>query len=425
MAARQRDEQRQSFNFRPLSSSPPSSACLRSLSIGILSLLAVLFFFSASLAFFPWLLPASVRNILLQPPAPGTSTGLAELIEALNRTQLSLQDELAELREETARCQQLLDDLRRETIELKNKTKLLEQGLGIPQIPQALPVLLLGGGPYNPPPERYSLPSNTWSKGVPQLINCLKGIGSSVLANLDILVTGGGRPGTTETQIYSAITRTWQAGPPMNVRRSYHSSTTLPNGDVLVVGGLIGGVGLDSVEIFSHATKTWRTVQALPEGQGRGGHVAVLLPSGNVLVGGGDDGSTVLASALEYSPSSDVWREVEPMQTARAYAAGCTLTDGTVLIVGGSDASRKVLDSAEVYNSKSEEWSFVASMRVPRHHHSATQMDGQAIIAGGATLADQPTDSVEAYSPDTNSWRSLKSLTAPRSAHSAVAYPNV
>jgi hypothetical protein len=75
----------------------------------------------------------------------------------------------------------------------------------------------------------------------------------------------------------------------------------LPNGNVLVAGGNGGNPAgsLVSAELYHPASGTWTTTGSL--GAARSSHTATLLPNGKVLVGGGvSDTSGVLTSAELY-----------------------------------------------------------------------------------------------------------------------------
>ena len=71
------------------------------------------------------------------------------------------------------------------------------------------------------------------------------------------------------------------ASPP---HASSHTATLLPNGKVLVAGGL-HGVRLASAELYDPASGTWTATGSLATA--RDDHTATLLPNGKVLVAGG------------------------------------------------------------------------------------------------------------------------------------------
>ena len=86
--------------------------------------------------------------------------------------------------------------------------------------------------------------------------------GVSILPDGDVIVTGG--IGDTDTSIYDPATDTWRAGPPMNIGRGYQGQTTLPDGQVFVLGGSwSGGTGGKLGEIWS-PTANWRELPNVP-----------------------------------------------------------------------------------------------------------------------------------------------------------------
>jgi hypothetical protein len=77
--------------------------------------------------------------------------------------------------------------------------------------------------------------------------------------------------------------------------RSSHTATLLPNGKVLVAGGVGSSGILASAEIYDPASGSWTATGNMLSG--REFHTATLLPNGQVLVAGGVGYGPVLASA--------------------------------------------------------------------------------------------------------------------------------
>src|SRR5664279_1484796 len=114
---------------------------------------------------------------------------------------------------------------------------------------------------------------------------------------------------------------TWANTGRMNVARTAHSATLLPNGQVLVAGGE-GTTGfLSSAELYNPSTGRWTVTGSMATS--RLGQSAALLPNGLVLVAGGivnisDTGVvTVTASAELYNPSTGQWTSTGALNTAR------------------------------------------------------------------------------------------------------------
>jgi WD40 repeat protein len=164
--------------------------------------------------------------------------------------------------------------------------------------------------------------------------------------------------------------------------RDFHTATLLPNGHVL----LAGGVGtpfayLASAELYDPATGILTTTGSLAVG--RLGHTATLLRNGKVLVVGGDGSSGVLASAELYDPTTGTWTTTGSLTTARFVSTSTLLTNGKVLVVGGEDNSNNILASAELYDPVSGTWTPTGSLTIGRYSQTATLLpDGNVLVAG-------------------------------------------
>lgn len=100
--------------------------------------------------------------------------------------------------------------------------------------------------------------------------------------------------------------------------RRGHTATLLPNGKVLVAGG-VSGAFLASAEWFDPATGTWTPTG--PLGTARVNHTATLLSNGKVLIAGGENlrelGADPLASAELYDPATGTWTPTGSLGTSR------------------------------------------------------------------------------------------------------------
>src|SRR5262249_56355469 len=93
----------------------------------------------------------------------------------------------------------------------------------------------------------------------------------------------------------------------LNPPRFHHTSTLLPDGRVLVVGGEYRSTPLASAELYDPATGTWSNTGSLSTA--RDSHTATLLTNGMVLVAGGreTDPGPALATAELYDPATGSW----------------------------------------------------------------------------------------------------------------------
>ena len=86
------------------------------------------------------------------------------------------------------------------------------------------------------------------------------------------------------------------AGTPVNAR-TWLTSTLLPNGKVLVVGGNRGAfTWFSQAELYDPATNTWSATGGL--GGLRSNHTAMLLQGGKLLIAGGTNTVTLSSTEL-------------------------------------------------------------------------------------------------------------------------------
>ena len=190
--------------------------------------------------------------------------------------------------------------------------------------------------------------------------------------------------------------------------RQGHTATILNNGKVLIAGGfatLAGWPVWASAEVFDPVAGIFTATGSMASP--RASHTATVLPDGRVLIAGGvtvvEDPSgnypPPLSSAELYDPSTGVFSATGDMNTGRSSHAATLLNNGKVLISGGSaDAS------AELYDPSSGTFSPAGNMTAVRDPDFAVLLpSGKVLIeggGGGCDVAPQP----ELYDPVTGSF---------------------
>ena len=208
----------------------------------------------------------------------------------------------------------------------------------------------------------------------------------------------------------------------LRTARAAHTATTLPAGQVLVVGGMAdGGGSLSSVELFDPASNSVQEVGNLTAR--RAGHTASLLDDGRVLVAGGYSGE-YLGSVEVFDPPTKRFRSAGSLEVARSGHTATLLSDGRILFAGGVGRDWTFLRSVELFDPKTGRSELVGSMSVPRESHSATLLaDGRVLIVGGHA-GRRPNQHVHAaaeiFSPRTQRFEAAGSLVTARHKHDAV-----
>jgi len=217
-----------------------------------------------------------------------------------------------------------------------------------------------------------------------------------------------------------------------------HTSTLLPNGEVLLAGGFVNSVWDYSGSTSYNEATLYDSATGVFSGTGnmtasRGGHTATLLANGKVLIAGGadqDPTGTGLDSAELYDPSTGAFTQTGSMAVGRFLHTATLLQNGKVLFVGGALTSTSdPVASAELYDPVTGSFTKTGAMATAREQHTATLLaDGRVLIVGGTTPTGtgdlQPTATVEIYDPSTGSFSVTGSMAEARSLHTATFLPS-
>ena len=247
------------------------------------------------------------------------------------------------------------------------------------------------------------------------------------LPNGKVLVAGGvGSSYLSSAAMYNPSNGAWTATGSMTAARGYHTATSLQDGRVLVAGGYkAGGTGVSgypmNVELYDPSNGTWTATGSMITA--RADHTATPLPDGRVLVAGGHGISGYLSSAEMYDPSNGTWTATGSMVAARGSHTATLLPDGKVFVTGGYNGSSH-LSSAELYNPSNGTWTATGSMTAFRQDHTASLLpDGKVIAVGGHGISGY-LSSAELYNPSNGTWTATGSMSAARSSHTATPLPD-
>ena len=171
-----------------------------------------------------------------------------------------------------------------------------------------------------------------------------------VLSTGKVLVTGGRPNASTNVlntaELFDPVMGTFAATGNMQRFRRLHRATTLANGNALITGGLGGTTGtsnatLNNAELYDPVAGTF-SFTAGTMVSSRSSHLQTLLPDGRVLIVGGigGAGNTVLNTAELYDPTTNTFAATTGnMQAARNSPFLIVLPNGKVLVLGGDDGA--------------------------------------------------------------------------------------
>ena len=255
---------------------------------------------------------------------------------------------------------------------------------------------------------------------------------ATLLPDGKVLVAGGllRNGATASAWLYDPSTGTWTATRNMVTPRQFASATLLLNGKVLVAGGGSTASGADSTsaELFDPSTGTWRATANMvrPHSQA----TATLLPNGQVLAAGGGTGTPSTATAELYNPDTGSWTATKNMTAPRQDQTATLLPDGKVLIAGGYDDTITAANggipedvaSAELFDPATGSWVATGSMADPRGGQMATLLpDGKVLVTGG--VGGGPGAIVaELYDPDARAW--TRAGSTPLDSETATLLPD-
>lgn len=205
----------------------------------------------------------------------------------------------------------------------------------------------------------------------------------------------------------------------MNVLRGDHSATLLPNGQVLVAGGLVNGAPVSSVEVYYPNANTWTSVSNMLGS--RANHTATLMPNGPLVFLGGYQGTLDVGTSELYDPINYQSLDNKLMGlTASMTNHTATLLPDGILAVGGTANPRIAL----FFNGT--EWGTTSSPPNDHSHHTATLLpNGQILIVGGGATGSE-TAAVDIYDRSApGNWNPgpaypVSPLNVPRTNHAAT-----
>jgi hypothetical protein len=244
------------------------------------------------------------------------------------------------------------------------------------------------------------------------------GHSATLLPDGTVLIAGGMRRNQDfyhSAEIFDPAKNKFQRVGDMALARVGPVAVLLTSGKVLILGGWVGHETTDEVEEYDPATKKFILAGKMTAKRARPS--ATLLDNGDVLIAGGadSDGAGGVATAELYHPATRVFEALPSMRDGRVAHTATLLSDGRVLIVGGRGA--KVNAGAEVYDPRTKKFVATGNLNVERYKHTAALLpDGRVLVAGGSDAHDWngTTNSAEIYDPATQKFTTTSPLSEAR-----------
>lgn len=184
------------------------------------------------------------------------------------------------------------------------------------------------------------------------------------------------------------------------------TSTTLPDGGLLIAGGMDQAGPRRSIEIFNPRSGKSKSLPQMA--QGRAYHSATILPDGRVFVFGGvGKNQRVLNTGMIVDPDTGESQDVLTKSglTSRAYHTASLLTDGRVLLVGGRSDGEQLVESAQIWDYRTLTATPAGTLSLSREKHTATLLtDGNVLIEGGVDATGAATEAAELFNVDATTF---------------------
>ncbi|HWF12832.1 MAG TPA: kelch repeat-containing protein [Candidatus Acidoferrales bacterium] len=244
------------------------------------------------------------------------------------------------------------------------------------------------------------------------------GHAAAQLADGRLLLTGGEDAFLnviSSAEIYDPVSGGFTLTGPLIQGRHGHTATLLGNGNVLIVGGYEDSAGAQNgntlvatAEIYNPASGTFSLISG--PNLARAYHTATLLPNGKVLIAGGVTAAQLQSptSSVEiYDPVMQAFTQAGNMFAVRYNHAATLMNDGRVLIsdgltIAGTPGNGIGLD--EIYDPSSGQFAQAGPKEVINNHSAAPT--ASILLQNGQVLADNQS----IFDPVSNSLTTLSSL---------------
>jgi len=265
-------------------------------------------------------------------------------------------------------------------------------------------IVLMGGNPNPSDVWRSTDKGATWT-----LMNasagCIfeEGHSSVALQDNSIVTMGKVWDGSVVSQVWQSTDygTTWSL---MTTNtewstRSDHSSVALPDGSIVLLGGCDYNTitPLNDVWRSTDRGATWSLMNAEKGWLGRADHSTVTLPDGSIVIMGGKINDAGMITSL----MNDVWRSTDNGTTwvqmnssagwsKRWWQSGVALPDGSIVVMGGYDFLTELSD---VWRStdKGATWTLMTASAEwgPRRDQNCVALsDGSIILGPGFSTVD-------------------------------------
>lgn len=216
-----------------------------------------------------------------------------------------------------------------------------------------------------------------------------------------LVLLAGGQTATQvpSAELYDPFTDTTTALAGLQIPRSSHAALRLPDGRVLIFGGIARDPGaVPAPELFDPETRRF-TLLAMPEALQRINHALLHNSSGGAFVIGGEDayGGEPQRSTLRLTGTATA--PAPAMNVARTLVRAAPMADGRIWVAGGnSGIGLRCEASTEWLSPDGSAWTPGPALSVGRAYHTVDRLaSGKLLVIGGNDSATHVLGTAELY----------------------------
>lgn len=201
--------------------------------------------------------------------------------------------------------------------------------------------------------------------------------------------------GISFVQIYDPDADEWRRGPEIPVtRRRGAAGAVVYDGQIYIVGGLVGGHGpqanaVDWLDVFDPETGQWRALTDKPAPRVRDHFQAAVVNDKMYLVGGRNTGvpgfiDSTIAAVDVYDFETERWSTLDEAPVPTERAGSTTIAYGDHVIITGGEGFGQTWGQTEALNTRTGQWELIGNLQQSRHGTQAFLYDGRLYIAAGS-----------------------------------------
>jgi hypothetical protein len=275
--------------------------------------------------------------------------------------------------------------------------------------------------------------ADTWTstEPVPAVTSCPPGHALATLPEGEVLMVGGG-PSQPEREVRAWDPRSerWRSVEPLPAPRTHPGAVALPDGRLLVVGGWSDVRDhhnpAPTAELRDPRTGRWQATGRLM--RGRMDPSLLLLPDGRVLVMGGEQRTEPCTFVPEiWDPHTGLWSARAELPGRCGRPAVALLSPGRILVTGGlaigPQRLRQATAEANVFEVATNRWTAAPHMLRPRDGHRAVPVKDGVLVVGGDRVRPTSEPHAELLTRGASGWRAIATSAPGEPDAPAVALP--